>query len=82
MFWTGVATIARLLTRRTAETSDSSDSDATELSDKQETSSIQREGSDTTTRVSLGEWPSADSLLTVSSFSEAISDSVTGDQQR
>ena len=80
MFWAGVATIARLLTRRTVGTSESSASDATDLIEKQETSSTQREGSDTIGRVSLRGWPSAESFVTGSSL--AMSDSVTVDQQR
>ena len=82
MFWAGMATIVRLLTRRTVGTNESSASDATDLNEKQETSSTQREGSDTISRVSLRGWPSAESLVTGSSFSEAMSDSVTVDQQR
>ena len=77
-----MATIARLLTRRTVGTSESSASDATNLSEKQETSSTQREGSETIGLVSLRGWPSAESFVTGSSFSEARSDSVTVDQQR
>ena len=82
MFWASVATIARLFTRHTVGTSESSAPDATNPSDKQDTSSTQREGSDTISRVSLREWPSTESLVTGSSFSEAMSDSVTVDQQR
>ena len=82
MFWASVATIARLFTRRAVGTSESSASDATDPSEKHETSSAQRESSDTISRVSLREWPSAESLVTGSSFSEAMSDNVTVDQQR
>ena len=82
MFWASVAAIARLITRRTVGTSEASASDATDLSEKQETSSTQREVSDTISRVSLRGWPSTESLVTGSSYSEAMSDTVTVDQQR
>ena len=82
MFWASVATIIQLFTRNTVEGSESSASEKPDPSETQETSSTQREGSDTISRVSLREWPSAESLLTNSSFSEAMSDSVTVDQQR
>ena len=82
MIWATVATIGRLFTRRTVGTSEFSASDATDPSEKQGTSSTQREGSDTIGRVSLTEWPSTESLVTGSSFSEAMSESVTVDQQR
>ena len=62
MFWASVATITRLFPRNTVEVSKSSASDATDPSETQETSSTQREGSDTSSRVSLSEWPSAESL--------------------
>ena len=79
MFWTGVA---KLLTRKASRTSKSSTDNITDVSDTQETSSIQREGSDVTAELSLKEWSSLDSLVTGSSFSEAMSDCVTADQQR
>ena len=82
MFWASVATIVRLFTRNAVEASESSAPDATDPSETQETSSTQRESSDTISRASLSEWPSAESLLTGSSFSEAMSDSVTVDQER
>ena len=82
MFWDSVAAIASLFTRRRVGTSESSASNATDPSEKQETSSTQREGSDTTSRVSLRGWPSTEPVVTGSSFSEAMSDSVTVDQQR
>ena len=82
MFWASVATIIRLFTRDTVEIGESSVSKNPDPSETQETSSTQRQGSDTISRVSLREWPSAESFLTDSSFSEAMSDSVTVDQQR
>ena len=82
MFWDRVAAIAGLFTRRRVGTSESSASNATDPSEKQETSSTQREGSDTISRVSLRGWPSTEPLVTGSSFSEAMSDNVTVDQQR
>ena len=82
MFWASVETIVRLFTRNPVRTNEYSVPDATDLSETQDTSSTQREGSDTITRASLREWPSAESLLTGSSFSEEMSDSVTVDQQR
>ena len=84
MFCAGVAAVIRLLTRNTVEggesrSSVSADSDQSET---QETSSAQRECSDYINRASLEEWSSAESLLLDSSFSEAMSGSVTVDQQR
>ena len=82
MFWATVATIAGLFTRRTVGSSESSAFDSTDPSEKQETSSTQREDSDTISRVSLKEWPSTEWSVTGSSISVAMSDSVTVDQQR
>ena len=82
MFCESVATIVRLFTRSAEEASESSTSDAIDPSETQEISSTQRESSDTISQANLREWPSAESLLTGSSFSEAMSNSVTVDQQR
>ena len=82
MFWASVATIVRLFRRHAVGASESGAFDATDPSETQETSSTQQEGLDTISRVSLREWPCAESLLTDSFFSEAMSDSVTVDQQR
>ena len=82
MFWASVATIVRLFTRSAEEASESSAPEAIFPSETQEKSTTQRESSDTISQASLREWPSAESLLTGSSFSEAMSDSVTVDQQR
>ena len=82
MFWARVATVVRLFTRSAEEASDSSTSNATDPSEMQEISSTQQESSDTISQVSLREWPPAKSLSTGSSFSEAMSDCVTADQQR
>ena len=82
MFWASVATIIRLFTRNTVESSESSASENADPSEMQETSSTQGKCSDTISRASLKGWPSAESLLTGSSLSEAMSDSVTVDQQR
>ena len=79
MFWTGVAAIVKLLTRGMPKTSDSSTSNAVDM---EETSSVQREDSSTTSELSLTAWSSVESLVTGSSFSEAMSDCVTADQQR
>ena len=81
MFWAGVATVVRLFTHSTEEGSEPNASDATDSSEVQEISSAQRESSDTS-QVSLREWPPTKSLSTGSSFSEAMSDCVTADQQR
>ena len=45
-------------------------------------SSTQRESSDAISQVNLREWPPTKSISTGSSFSEAMSDCVTADQQR
>ena len=82
MFWAVVATVVRLFTRSTEGGSEPSTSDATDPSELQEISSTQRESSDTISQVSLRERPSTKSLSTGSSFSEAMSDCVTADQQR
>ena len=82
MFWTGVAAIVKLLTRGMPRTSESSTSNAVDTDDAQETSSVQREDSSITSELSLTAWSSVDSLVTGSSFSEAMSDCVTVDQQR
>ena len=82
MFWTSVAAIVKLLARGMSRTSESSTSNAVDMDDAQETSSIQREDSSATSELSLTAWSSVDSLVTGSSFSEAISDCVTADQQR
>ena len=82
MFWTGVAAIVKLLTRGTPRTSESNTSNAVSEEEVQETSSIQREDSSTTSELSLTAWSSVDSLITGSSFSEAMSDCVTADQQQ
>ena len=82
MFWTGMATVVRLLTHITEEGSEPNASDTTNSSEQQEISSTQRESSDTISQVSLREWPPTKSLSTGSSFSEAMSDRVTADQQR
>ena len=82
MFWASIATIVQLFPRNAEEASESSASDATDPREAQEISSTQRECSDTLSQVSLRDRPSAESLLTGSSFSEAMSDSVTVDQQR
>ena len=82
MFWTGVAAMAEWLTRRASRTSGSSADDITDVSDTQETSSLQRESSEVSAELSLKEWSSLDSLITGSSFSEAMSDCVSADQQR
>ena len=66
----------------TEEGSEPNASDATDSSELQEISSTQRESSDTISQVSLREWPPTNSLSTGSSFSEAMSDRVTADQQR
>ena len=60
----------------------SSTSKAVDTDDAQETSSIQREDSSTAGELSLTAWSSVDSSVTGSSFSEAMSDCVTADQQR
>ena len=52
------------------------------MDDAQETSSIQREDSSTTSELSQTAWSSVNSLVIGSSFSEAMSDCVTADQQR
>ena len=82
MFWASVATIVRLFTRDADTASESTATDATDSSEMQEISSTQRECSDTISQVILREWPSAKPLSTSSSFSEAMSDCVTADQQR
>ena len=82
MFWAGVATVVRLFTHSTEEGSEPNASDATDSSELQEISSTQRESSDTISQVSLREWPPKKSLSTGSSFSEAMKDCVTADQQR
>ena len=82
MFWANVATVVRLFTRSAEEVSESSTSDAIDPSEAQEMSSTQRESSDIISQAIWQEWPSAESLLTGSSISEAMSDSVTVDQQR
>ena len=82
MFWAGVATVVRLFTHSTEEGSEPYASDATDSSELQEISSTQRESSDTISQVSLREWQPRKSLLTGSSFSEAMSDCITADQQR
>ena len=82
MFWTGVAAIVKLLTRGMPRTSESSTRNVVDMDDAQETSSIQREDSSTTSELSLTAWSSVDTLVTGSSFSEAMSDCVTADQQR
>ena len=82
MFWTAVAAIVKLLTRGTSRTSESSTSNAVSAEEVRETSSIQREDSSTTGELSLTAWSSVVSLITGSSFSEAMSDCVTVDQQR
>ena len=82
MFWTSVAIIVRLFTRDAETASEFSAPDATDPSEMQEISLTQRESSDTISQVSLREWPPAKSLSTGSSFSEAMSDCVTADQQR
>ena len=68
MFWATVATIVRLFTRSAEEASESSTSDAIDPSETQEISSTQRESSDIISQASWQEWPSAESLLTGSSF--------------
>ena len=82
MFRAGVATVVGLFTHSTEEGSELNTSDATDSSELQEISSTQRESSDTISQVSLIEWPPTKSLSTGSSFSEAMSDCVTADQQR
>ena len=82
MFWAGVATVVRLFTYSTEEDSEPNASDATDSSELQKISSTQRESSDTISQVSLRDWPPTKSLSTGSSFSEAMSDCVTNDQQR
>ena len=82
MFWTGVAAIVKLLTRGMPRTSESSTSNAVDTDDARETSSVQREDSSTTSELRLTAWSSVESLVTGSSFSEAMSDCVTADQQR
>ena len=82
MLWAGVATVVRLFTHSTEEGSEPNASDATDSCELQEVSSTQRESSDTISQVSLKEWPTTKSLSTDSSFSEAMSDCVTADQQR
>ena len=82
MFWAGVATVVRLFTHSTEEGSEPNASVAADSSELQEISSTQRESSDTISQVSLREWPPTKSLTTASSFSEAMSDCVTADQQR
>ena len=82
MFWAGVATVVQLLTHSTEEVSEPNASDATDSSELQEISSTQRESSDTISQVSLEEWPHTKSSSTGSSFSEAMSDCVTADQQQ
>ena len=82
MFWAGVATVVQLFTHSTEESSDPNASDATDSSELQEISSTQRERSDTISQVSLREWPPTKSVSTGSSFSAALSDCVTADQQR
>ena len=62
--------------------SESSTSNAVDTDDARETSSVQREDSSTTSELSLTAWSSVESLVTGSSFSEAMSDCVTADQQR
>ena len=81
MFWTGVAAIVKLLTRGMPRTSECSTS-IVDTDDARETSSVQREDSSTTSELSLTAWSSVESLVTGSSFSEAMSDCVTADQQR
>ena len=82
MFWASVATIVRLFTRDADTASESTATDAVDPSEMQEISSTQRESSDTISQVSLREWPSPKPLSISSSFSEAMSDCVTADQQR
>ena len=80
MFWAGAVAVANPITRRTVvalDASESGTSEITEVSDTQETSSIQRKSSETETHWSLREWPPVKSLATSSSFSEALSDTVT-----
>ena len=85
MFWATVIAIAKLLTRHataTSETSESCASGITGTDETQETSSIQRENCGSDSYLSIREWPSVKTLVTGSSFSEAMSDRVTNDQQR
>ena len=82
MLWASVATRVRLFTRDAETASEASATDATDPSETHEINSTQREKSDTISQVSLREWPPAKPLSTGSSFSEAMSDCVTADQQR
>ena len=85
MFWVSAVAVAKLLTRRIIAALGASEcgtSGNIEVSDTYGTSSIQRESSETESHWSLRKWPSVKSLLTSFSFSEAMSDRVTVDQQR
>ena len=82
MFWAGVATVVRLFARSTEKGSEPITSDATDPSELQEICSTQRESSDTISQVSPREGPPTKSLSTGSSFSEAMIDCVTANQQR
>ena len=85
MFWASAMAYAKLLTRHataTIETSESCASGITGTNETPETSSTQRECSGSDSNLSIRESPSVKSLVTISSFPEALSDRVPIDQQR
>ena len=85
MLWAGAVTIAKLLKRRSTakpETNGSYTSETTRTYETQEVSFVQRENSRSDSNLSLREWTSVKSPVTNSTFSEAMSDKVTVEQQR
>ena len=85
MFWAGALAKDKQLARRASIALGANESDTsgiTDVSDAEEATSVQREGSEIESRWSLRERPSVKSLMTSSCFSEEMSDRVTVNQQR
>ena len=85
IFWAGEVAIAKMLSgcsTATFEMSEAYMSETTGTDETQEVSSVLLESSGSDGNLSLRKCPSVKSLVTSSSFSEAMSDKVTIDQQR